>query len=381
MTLPPGWQADIIKALGGTHTAGAEHLLGAWQQWEGGGTANAAHFNPLNTTIGSNYPKINSVGVSAFPDWKTGIAETVNTLKSYPAVVAALRTGKVDFTNPALQADFNRWLSGKRTPGMTDYVRKIASSYGQNLPPNATKVIPDSLADVPVPAPVTAKTAAPISLMDIALGKRSIMDMFFQKRPSPFAQITKQAVDPLSGVTPEAVGGWTSMPTKSQWTPVTVPLPGTGTSVPARTGTQLPATSATPPGVPASKGAASIIATARQALGTPYVWGGATAGHFDCSGLVQFALAKIGVSVPHGSIAQSKMGQAVPASQLRPGDAVFFEVGQHEAGYGPGHVGIYIGSNQVIEAPHTGANVRISTLFGKDSMDARLGFSGARRFA
>jgi hypothetical protein len=216
--LPPGWQTDIIKGLGGTHSAGAEHLLGAWQQWEGGGTANDADYNPLNTTIGG-YRKINSVGVSAFPDWQTGIQETVNTLKGYPALTQALRTGRVDFSNPALQADFNKWLTGRQTPGMTPYVAKIARSFGQDVPLSETRATTNTAPDVPVPPPVKAGPK-PITLMDIALGKRSIMDMFFQKRPSAAAPApTKPALPAFTADDAVTTGaaGWTKMPTDSKW--------------------------------------------------------------------------------------------------------------------------------------------------------------------
>jgi len=206
VSLPPGWQSDIIKGLGGEHSAAAEHLLGAWQQWEGGGTNNDASYNPLNTTRGQ-YKKINSVGVSAFPDWQTGIAETVGTLGGYPAISEALRTGKVDFTNPAIQADFNKWLTGKATPGMTPYVAKIARSFGQNVPLSETKAATSSLGP---PAPVKAKAAPSsdgrISFMDIALGKKSIMDMFFQKKATPAPAPTPQAAAPAGVAASPAVG-------------------------------------------------------------------------------------------------------------------------------------------------------------------------------
>ena len=89
-------------------------------------------------------------------------------------------------------------------------------------------------------------------------------------------------------------------------------------------------------------------------LGVPYVWGGASPRGFDCSGLVMYAFAQIGVSVPHSSYAQYGMGTPVSMSQLQPGDLVFFA--------GASHVGIYIGGGQFIHAPHTGDVVKISSL-------------------
>jgi hypothetical protein len=104
------------------------------------------------------------------------------------------------------------------------------------------------------------------------------------------------------------------------------------------------------------------VRIAEQYLGTPYVWGGASPETgFDCSGLVTFVYAQLGISLIHYSGAQYHEGRPVPVSQLRPGDLVFFEPGAT----GPGHVGIYVGGGQFIQAPHTGDVVRISNLFSR----------------
>jgi cell wall-associated NlpC family hydrolase len=97
-----------------------------------------------------------------------------------------------------------------------------------------------------------------------------------------------------------------------------------------------------------------VVGIAMQYLGTPYVYGGASPGGFDCSGFVAYVYGQIGVSLPHYSGAQYGYGTAVPRDQLQPGDLVFFD--------GLGHVGIYIGGGQFIHAPHTGDVVKISSL-------------------
>ncbi len=97
-----------------------------------------------------------------------------------------------------------------------------------------------------------------------------------------------------------------------------------------------------------------VVGVAMQFLGTPYVWGGAAPGGFDCSGLVMYSYAQVGVSLPHSSYAQYTYGVPVSRDQLEPGDLVFFD--------GLGHVGIYIGGGQFIHAPHTGDVVKISSL-------------------
>jgi cell wall-associated NlpC family hydrolase len=99
-----------------------------------------------------------------------------------------------------------------------------------------------------------------------------------------------------------------------------------------------------------------VATIALQYLGIPYVWGGASPRGFDCSGLVQYVFAQVGIQLPHYTVAQWNYPGAVPVrkNQLQPGDLVFFN--------GLDHVGIYIGYGDFIDAPHTGANVQIDSL-------------------
>ena len=112
-----------------------------------------------------------------------------------------------------------------------------------------------------------------------------------------------------------------------------------------------------------------VVGIAMQYLGTPYVWGGASPGGFDCSGFVMYVYAQVGVSVPHNAAMQyNTVGTYVSRDQLEPGDLVFFD--------GLGHVGIYIGGGQFIHSPHTGDVVKISSL--DDSWYAAT-YVGAKR--
>ena len=110
-----------------------------------------------------------------------------------------------------------------------------------------------------------------------------------------------------------------------------------------------------------------VVSYARHFIGTPYSWGGSTPrSGFDCSGLVRYVYAHFGIRLPHSSFADLAHGRRVGRRSLRPGDLVFF--------YDAGHVGIYVGGNRFIDAPHSGSRVRIST------MGAYSGYYGARRF-
>jgi cell wall-associated NlpC family hydrolase len=99
-----------------------------------------------------------------------------------------------------------------------------------------------------------------------------------------------------------------------------------------------------------------VVGIAMRYLGVRYVWGGASPSGFDCSGLVMYVFAQMGISLPHSTYALWNVGVAVSRDQLQPGDLVFFS--------GLGHMGIYIGGNQFIHAPHTGDVVKISSLTG-----------------
>jgi cell wall-associated NlpC family hydrolase len=123
-----------------------------------------------------------------------------------------------------------------------------------------------------------------------------------------------------------------------------------------------------PPPRPASVLLGSrVVAYARHFLGIPYSWGGSSPSTgFDCSGLVRFVYGHFGIRLPHSSWGDLAYGRRIGRGSLQPGDLVFF--------YGAGHVGIYLGGGRFIDAPHSGARVRIST------MGEYSGFYGARRF-
>lgn len=107
--------------------------------------------------------------------------------------------------------------------------------------------------------------------------------------------------------------------------------------------------------------AAVAVRAAMSQLGTPYLWGGESPAGFDCSGLVQWAYAHAGIALPRVAQDQYDAGPAVAnGDPLLPGDLVFF-------GAGPGavsHVGLYLGDGRFVDAPHTGATVRVDILAG-----------------
>jgi cell wall-associated NlpC family hydrolase len=111
------------------------------------------------------------------------------------------------------------------------------------------------------------------------------------------------------------------------------------------------------PNTPA-RGAQTAIAAAEAQLGKPYQWGGAGPDTFDCSGLVSWAWAAAGVYFPHLAQAQYNLTRRIAIADLLPGDLVFY--GTPSSVY---HVGIYIGSGRMIDAPTTGQVVHYAGIF------------------
>lgn len=105
-----------------------------------------------------------------------------------------------------------------------------------------------------------------------------------------------------------------------------------------------------------SAGGQAAIAAARQYLGVPYVWGGESGSGLDCSGLTKIAWEAAGVSLPHDSRQQYGQGTQVPVDQAQPGDLLFWsDDGSQPSIY---HVAMFLGDDQMIEAPTFGQTVR-----------------------
>jgi cell wall-associated NlpC family hydrolase len=132
-------------------------------------------------------------------------------------------------------------------------------------------------------------------------------------------------------------------------------------------GQNSPAPTAGTAGQASSSTAQAAVAYALAQLGTPYQWGGEGAGGFDCSGLVQAAFAAAGIQLPRVAQAQYDAGPPVPAGQpLQPGDLVFFGTDLTDVS----HVGIVVSPGEMVDAPHTGAVVRIEPYAWPDLIGA-----------
>ena len=131
------------------------------------------------------------------------------------------------------------------------------------------------------------------------------------------------------------------------------------------TTTTAPTTTAAAPAAPLPPGHPEAASIALKYLGVKYQWGGASPSGFDCSGLVMYVYAQLGIQLPHYAAAQFGLGVPVPKSELQPGDLVFFD--------NLDHVGIYIGGGDMVHAPQTGDVVKIEAIsdFGNRYVGAR----------
>jgi cell wall-associated NlpC family hydrolase len=108
-------------------------------------------------------------------------------------------------------------------------------------------------------------------------------------------------------------------------------------------------------------GVATAIAYAQAQIGKPYCWGGQGPACFDCSGLVFAAYATAGIHIARTTYQWQQDGPEISLSQIEPGD-LLFSAGADGTPANPGHVVMYLGSGQVIQAPETGQDVQIDPL-------------------
>ena len=159
-------------------------------------------------------------------------------------------------------------------------------------------------------------------------------DRFFERRTPPVRAVTEAA----PATQPVALAA-TLKATKPK------PKPKPKPKKPAVAQTQTPVVAGS---------VSAVLAYAKAQLGKPYVWAAAGPNGFDCSGLVVASYARAGIKLPHQTGGLIGRGRSVSRAQLQPGDLVFPS---------SGHVGIYLGDNMMIHAPHPGDHVRIAKVY------------------
>ena len=117
------------------------------------------------------------------------------------------------------------------------------------------------------------------------------------------------------------------------------------------------------------------VQQAESQIGKPYEWGAAGPDTYDCSGLTMWAYAQVGVHIDHYTGYQWQEGVRIATSAMRPGDLAFFATNTSDPNT-IHHVGMYIGNGEMVEAPYTGANVRISSVWRPDLIGVIRPYAG-----
>jgi peptidoglycan DL-endopeptidase CwlO len=303
----------------------------------------------------------------------TGITDTVSALVTEQAGVAG-RGGLVLAVTSGLVAGMGLPSStGARSASRTatsDASGTLLSPASQDLTPGLTapadarvtferdafRPAVDGRLSAPTPASLTGE----ISQVSRALARAAYLQHLrtIAARPSPVAH-RALAMHKAASVRKAAPVRRTA--------PVHRAAPAHRTTV--RTTVRTTTSHTTRPVVHVSGSArgASVVALASRYLGVPYRYGGSSPRGFDCSGLTQYVYGLLGVRLPRTAAQQYGATRHLQRSQARPGDLVFFFSGGVVT-----HVGIYLGGNLMIAAPHTGDVVKRQTIYSANVAFGRV---------
>ena len=318
-----GWVTRFLKSRNLPVTPASVNFLNTWQRYEGGATHNDAAYNYLNTTTGSDYPAINSVGVRRFPNEQVGFDMLDRTLRNgrYGNIVAGLESG--DPYSRDISGDLQTWVSGRRD-GNPGYAKKVLGARYTSTPPQNT---PPAVTDRPKQPVVANPKGFTQADVQASQNRQRSFDLIGQvlayategRVDSNIFANTVQAVSPKGTVEPPVVKN-------------------------KKTGEKK---------IPASDNPNTnrMLAFAHKQVGKPYVFGsGPGLDSFDCSDLIQASYKEIGIDIPRVTYDQIKIGRPVKWGEFQPGDLIF-------SGNG-GHVTMYVGGGKVISAPYTGTVVQ-----------------------
>ncbi len=301
------------------------------------------HGGPANLIEGASRPLPNAQDGLLRSEYASMLASNQqDALDSFRTAQAEARTSEAQLTNAQQQATARVTSADAARRSVAELQTQLQGTYAQVKGQLAVLV-------AQVQAAQQAEQARQAQLAEQARQAQLAVD---RQRAAQQAQMAAVSTARSGSVQQPSTSPSAPSPAASVAHPSVVMQPATPTAVAAN------------PPAPSGSGGSVAVAAAMTRLGDPYVWGAAGPSSFDCSGLTMWAWAHAGVSLPHYSGSQYASTTHIAMSDLQPGDLVFFaDPGEHEA--------MYIGGGRIIEAPYTGANIRIEPLYSQFVLASR----------
>ncbi|GAB7005940.1 hypothetical protein JCM18899A_34130 [Nocardioides sp. AN3] len=274
------------------------------------------------------------------------------------------RVSTIDNAQTALDLQYQRFLAASALAKAADGQARAADRDAQSARDEAAtaRAVAQRSADAAAAEATAITQERAVLVRRLArLQHISVATAAARQRALEHAALEHAALEhaALEHVAGTAASAAQSAPSAAKPTPEPDPTPEPTSDPTASDPAPAPQPDPDPP-APAG-GASAAIAFARAQVGEPYVWGAAGPDSWDCSGLTMKAWEAGGKSLPHYSVAQYEQSTPISASQLRPGDLVFWADSASPSSIF--HVALYIGDGRILHAPRTGEPVQEASMY------------------
>lgn len=354
--------------------------------------ADADQISSLRAQAAAITARINTVGLQedALSESYDQTQSKLSTLQAHlaqaQAAVASAQAAESKARRALASAAIQAYVDGGTNPlaasggASSQSVALLRSEYASTLATDQTNAISEyhttSLLEHTASAQLAAQTAAVDAQLAVLSKQRSALQATSARLTSLESQVTgqlaaavaaqqaaAQAAAQKAAAQRAAAAAAAAQAAAAAASPTPNVASGAAQSSGSGWGVSPSAAPYTPP--PLSSAAARAVAAAESRVGDWYQWGAAGPTTFDCSGLVMWAYAQAGISLPHYSGSQYADTIHIPMSDLQPGDLVFFA--------NPGeHVAMYVGGGDVVQAPYTGAQVQIVPMYSAFVLAGRV---------